>query len=1035
MNDFEDRLKALFNEMFNGQNNHIADAYITQAKKLKESLEKKVDEYAKDNNLFNPGEFQIELNNIQNGVFENSFNNALKQLKTKTDEFAEVKDTTQGKQFLKQAENFRDSIIEKYKTNMKTIQEQLQQNIDNPTQKSQLLNKAKELTVQFNKDREQFGEKALLNLSTMTKNATEILKKSTDSTSIDKEKYKNLLESSAPLAKFRKGLALMNKNFAETVIRSPILSATQMLIPLMLNSGAMGITNLDPKSGLISNLLTGFLTGPLGLAMSTIKNIPNVVASLIPALNGIITSLNGLMKGFLAIPLSIISNANKLGEQIRKENNKIFNYLEKMEESYQKSSRIGKTFVQMHERLSSMRLSFDVDRDSPLSRLYDAGGDELINRIMTENDAILKAMGTRGAIMAEAVQKNATYYYSAKKLMNLADDDIKYLTNTAIALGKSFPTVFEELRKATKDAADHFNLDFKVMSKDVLTLRKDITNFAHKTSAELATVVGKISQMGVELQDAMTIFNKFQTFEDAATATSQLSQSFGMMIDSMQLLKAESPDQMLEMYRDAFLATGKSFQDMDRFNRSLLIQQTGLTEQAAQALFSAENAGKTYEELMAEADANDPTKKQLKAIEQMRDAIVELKQDLTKTFTSLFGEDGPIQQGLKNAFVMNPRLRSSFESITNALNEVYKSFSFTSQKAISEMIGPAVKLINKLAKYLKGDFLIQAKEGVAGVFQTISGYVNNQQKDIQKGFDKIMNAFRPITKFFLGIGTQVFKSILTSIIDGLPSLLQVISNTLDEIIAWTDKSTGPGIFSKFLNWLGIIPNSKEYSNLKLKLTQIADSIFGTDATDGIFSKIIKVLKNLFVNIKSEISGLFTSVLSSPDFINAITRLTYGIGQTLRSGFLDFGETNQDSISALVNALTFDSDISSTRTVQDGVINQNGSIVKIDSQDQVLAMKENGPIYKLINSSLKNQLSYDDMYRASRDGMIEALNSMKDEKPIIIKLNGEAVGEGLLASGFTAMLGNPNKTRQYPTLSSDALQYPDSQIPSNRFRNT
>jgi phage-related protein len=394
--------------------------------------------------------------------------------------------------------------------------------------------------------------------------------------------------------------------------------------------------------------------------------------------------------------------------------------------------------------------------------------------------------------MAEAVQKNSTYYYSAKKLMNLADDDIKYLTNTAISLGKSFPAVFEELRKATKEAADHFNLDFKVMSKDVLTLRKDITNFAHKTSAELATVVGKISQMGVELQDSMTVFNKFQTFEDAATTTAQLSQSFGMMIDSMQLLKAESPDQMLEMYRDAFLATGKSFQDMDRFNRSLLIQQTGLTEQAAQALFSAENAGKTYEELMAEADANDPTKKQLKAIEEMRDAIVELKQDLTTTFTSLFGEDGPIQKGLKNAFMMNPRLRSAFEGITNALNEVYKSFSFTSQSAISEIVGPAVKLINKLAKYLRGDFIKQAKEGVSGLFQVISGYVNAQPEQIQKGFDKVMNSFRPIMKFFLGIGTEVFKSILTSIIDGLPSLLKVVSDTLDEVISWTGSSKGTG---------------------------------------------------------------------------------------------------------------------------------------------------------------------------------------------------------------------------------------------------
>lgn len=1033
--EFEAKLKALFDEMFSTTNNPIADAYIQQATQLKDNLEKKIDEFAKSPSTFNPADFQKELTDIQNGVFKTSFDNALKKLQTKTNEFNEVKDTTQGKQFLKQAETFRDTIIDKYKNDMLTIQTKLSA-ATTEADKQRLLNQANALTKQFSKDRQKVGESALLNLSTMTNNATEFLLESNNAANRDKQKYKDLLNSSAPFAKFRKGLALMNKNFAETVIRSPIMAVSQMLIPLLLNSTSM--MNYDSSSGLLTNLLTGFLTGPLGKTMSIISNLPNIVAGIIPALNGIVTSLNGLMKGFLAIPLSIISNANKLGEQIRKENNKIFNYLEKMQDSYQKSSRIGKTFVQMHERLSSMRLKFDVDRDNPLNRLYDSGGDELINKIMTENDAIIKAMGVRGTIMAEAVQKNATYYYSAKKLMNLADDDIKYLTNTAFALGKSFPTVFEELRKATKEAADHFNLDFKVMSKDVLTLRKDITNFAHKTSAELATVVGKISQMGVELQDSMTLFNKFQTFEDAATTTAQLSQSFGMMIDSMQLLKAESPDQMLEMYRDAFLATGKSFQDMDRFNRSLLIQQTGLTEQAAQALFSAENAGKTYEELMAEADANDPTKKQLKAIEEMRDAIVELKQDLTTTFTSLFGEDGPIQTGLKNAFMMNPRLRSAFEGITNALNEVYKAFSFSSQSAISEIVGPGVKLINKLAKYLKGDFIKQAKEGISGLFEVVSGYVNAQPEKIQKGFDKVMNSFRPIMKFFLGIGTEVFKSILTSIIDGLPSLLKVVSDTLDEVISWTGSSKGTGIFSSFLDWLGIKPTSKEYANLKLKLGQIADSIFGTAQSDGILSKMLQVIKNVFASLHSEISGLFNSVLTSPDFINAITRLTYGIGQTIRSGFFDFGEADQDSISALIQSLTSNSTVNpgpSSVQIHDGVINQNGSVVKIDNQDQVLAMKENGPIYKLINSSLKNQLSYDDIYRASRDGMIDALNNMKDEKPIIIKLNGEAVGEGLLASGFTSMLGNPNKTKQYPTLSSDALQYPDSQIPSNRFRNT
>lgn len=377
--------------------------------------------------------------------------------------------------------------------------------------------------------------------------------------------------------------------------------------------------------------LSGVATAPAGETIGTVKNVPGMIEGGILQTKNVLVMFEGLLKGMAGIPLRIMDFAVKKGLEVKQDNFDFLNKLEEMQNTFAGKSGIGKNFEDLNATLKeTRRLAYLTGFEKEgRTTLYGALGDDLIRTQIQETGEIIKAMGPYAEMMSEAVTRNikeadarvSDYYYKAKKLMNLSDEDILSLTNRAVALGKTFPDVFHEISKATSDAAKKFGLDFKLMSADVLTLRKNITDFAHKSADELATVVANVRRMGVSLNDAMSVFSRVDSFETAATTAAQLNQTFGMVIDSMELLKAESPDEILQQYKDAFEMSGKSFENMNRFERSLILQQTGLSEQAAQAIFSLENAGKTYEEVMSDINQKDPTTEQISHMEEMDHAI------------------------------------------------------------------------------------------------------------------------------------------------------------------------------------------------------------------------------------------------------------------------------------------------------------------------------------------------------------------------------------------------------------------------------
>lgn len=85
--------------------------------------------------------------------------------------------------------------------------------------------------------------------------------------------------------------------------------------------------------------------------------------------------------------------------------------------------------------------------------------------------------------------------------------------------------------------------------------------------------------------------------------------------------------------------------------------------------------------------------------------------------------------------------------------------------------------------------------------------------------------------------------------------------------------------------------------------------------------------------------------------------------------------------------------SHTKDVNDGIVYQNGSLTRIDNNDQVLAAKENGPIDKMLDMVRPQPMSYDTYVKENSYGRsIDNENaSQKNDKieiaPISISING------------------------------------------------
>lgn len=628
--------------------------------------------------------------------------------------------------------------------------------------------------------------------------------------------------------------------------------------------------------------------------------------------------LGSMTQAIIAIPLNVLEKAQELGYEIKKEMNDFAQTFENLQKDFVGGDFIGQGFKRLQGNLIGARKEF-MNVNTEAVHLFGRGITG-INKAFQETQSIVKSLGVFTSLFADQITKNkenAFYYFKMKQVFDMTDEDLQYIARTASNTGKSLATVFQSISESIDDAAKVHRQDAKQMARDYLDMRKNVISFGHITDKELGNVVARTRQMRVEMKDAVSLFEKVQTFEDAANMSSQLSQSFNMVVDSMELLKAESPDQMLKMLRDAMFATGRSFEQMNRFEKSLLQQQTGLSSEAMQALFSFQNVGKSYSQIMDDMNAKDPVQQQIKGINQMKDAIVELKETMPKfqnSFDAFF-------TGLKDNVLLSSDVRKELADVSFSFDSLYNAGLNKNIKNLQPAIKSVLNLISNIKKALTDSGFLQSISNITLSFANIINYFLNPALitgpagiagSVTKELDDIVKNVKPIFEKLFKISFELIKSSFEIFVKEFPSLISSIFSYIGSIFTVppgrTQSFAQELIFSFKAGFQSLITEiskpttqatlitaitqifsfGKELFMVGIELSQQLITGIITDLTKGPGgSQILAAFTNMFTDIKNEI---FAKAKSAPASSGGILARVFGTPADLITSFKNIAST-------------------------------------------------------------------------------------------------------------------------------------------------
>ena len=579
-------------------------------------------------------------------------------------------------------------------------------------------------------------------------------------------------------------------------------------------------------------------------------------------------------KIMVGLPLQIVGSVAKIGHSFRTDIiETVGNAVRGLSEFIDINDGLGKSISDMS---TSSALSFDkfLNVQSELVQLFGYGPGGLAAMLGHAGQA-LKDMGQFADVAGNSITKSAdnfVYFYKATQSLGMAGEDIAYITAEAVKNGESIYSAMDSVLVAVNTTADSFGLDRKKMSKNFFELRKDITNFGHLSNSQLSETTAKLTQMGLSMKEAAAVFGKIDTFESAAQTSAMLSQTFGMNLDALKLLRAEKPEEIIEQFRDAMLSTGRSFDDLNRHEKSLMASHTGLSAEALKMTMNYRNLGMSYSDIQKKMKEDDPTQRQIKNLELMSGSLKKIQKTLQgdnifKNFT-----DGVLET-MKAASGLSPillRVSERFEDFfvsglkvsgkaKSALEKAFKPFV----DVLEDMVGDGKNKKGLLdAKRFKktfesfatgvGGFLGRAFSGNESVLELQDEFRNY----ISKGtaYDSIMSKGNIVGELFKSSGKLIGQFLKGFAALG-PGLIDVVDKSLtsavDFLLGYQSESEGNNSITSILKDIFGL-NSDDSMAIRETFNKLIEFLVGTS---GPFMRLFTWVNSKFLGLAGDMASI------------------------------------------------------------------------------------------------------------------------------------------------------------------------------------
>lgn len=644
---------------------------------------------------------------------------------------------------------------------------------------------------------------------------------------------------------------------------------------------------------------------PFAIIMKLFFTLIRTMFSLLTSMVGAIIQMH---KMIMTLPFTVLEFANKVGHNLRVifiEN--IGGTFEELKENIDMGSYLGENASHLKSQVSGSVKDFEF-ASSNLSRLF---GHENPQEVLKQANEIIKGIGTFAQIFGKQVLdiKSVEYMTRAQKYLMLSYEDFKYFAMTAyIQDNKSIFDPIYDVIMSIEDFSKQTGYDTKNIGRIFKKMRLDVIEFGHLSNKEILRATEKLIKYNVSADDAVNVFKNFSTYENAASNSAKLFQSFGMVVDAFDMVTAKDPAEMIMTLRNAMFATGKQFSDLDRHSIAYMKSITNISEQSLASLFSFESMSMSQSELKSKLSNDLPVNIQTKAIRELTSAVKQIKKvlDFNDPFEAIFKglyANASLHRDMVNATTeyteLLEKINFSFSMIdpsivrhfARILNRVIRSF--TSNIKNGKFMNMFVNMTKTISEFVKGLFLLSFKDNT---FLLLDRY--QRMLDETKGIseEKINKSNETLASYFNVDSNKEFFEVLKLNKDNLNfnSFITSLNENYTNLNK-QQKSIAKSILSK-------INEQQDDSNKSLN--------FSKELENHKVFDIATLTENLFIGLKN----VFKEG-------SVIYQTIFNIGKEIATGFIKSFMMVSTSMMHLINGQTKKA-IDSMPGIIDGLMGDN-----------------------------------------------------------------------------------------------------------------
>jgi hypothetical protein len=586
-------------------------------------------------------------------------------------------------------------------------------------------------------------------------------------------------------------------------------------------AGALSnLADAAPKIGAISGLLVGFGKGVqmyFGLLKTGLRIVGNLVGSFLK-----------LGQTMIMLPFKMLTGLIKMSQ--RGGIDPLRQALEEVRDQFGNlATNEGKMFVDSVKE-TRKQMGNLAGTGLSLSRVFGFGRKGLAE-IMKYNQETAKAMGSAFGNLGKEFAKMGPAIAMYRKALGMSAEQQADMIKLAKARGQSLKESQLAFASMAVQMGEKFGMNAKKVGQAMAEMKVDVSSFGHLSNKAFASTAVYAAKLGIEVKDMMGVFEKFDNFENATKGAAELSQAFGMNVDSMAMLKAETPAQQIDVLRKSFFAAGKSLKDMNRHQRAILESSTNLKGAALEAAFANENMGMSYENI--QAGAEDAEKKQLSQGEVMRKLAKDIRRDIKDgqhQFTSFFDS---FSKGFEKGILRSMGFRNVMRDLQRSLRIVHRA-GYRVGKMFVDMFPGIKDTLQGIRDLFRPKIFRDLMKGVKATFKSFFKMLKDDPKNAVKNFADSMRG--NFLKYF-GIASPAIKKIL----DGMKTVAKTIVSVIAGIV--------PMVITKLTDGFKIMAEKLKgekttiWEALKATFKDLSKKAEGSGIFFEIFQPIIDVFKD------------------------------------------------------------------------------------------------------------------------------------------------------------------------------------------------